>query len=227
MDFRYDYGYDYDYGYGYPGMEEMMMEFEFLFLGIVAAVLLLVLAVAAAIYVFKSIGFYSVAKRRGLRNPWLAWIPVAQYWIVGSLSDQYQYVVNGKVKNRRKVLLIVGAGSAVVSCVLQVVRLVLFVTGSDEAALVGGAVSLIAALAGFGLGIAATVFYYMSMYDLYTSFSPQNSVMFLVLSILFQITEPFFVFFNRNKDDGMPPRREAPVQSVVEAIPEPWDNPEL
>ena len=58
-----------------------------------------------------------------------------------------------------------------------------------------------------GAGIAKAVVYYMAMYDLYTSCSPENNVLFLVLSIVFRVTEPFFIFFNRNHDMGMPPRR--------------------
>ena len=38
-------------------------------------------------------------------------------------------------------------------------------------------------------------------------------MLFLVLSILFGVTEPFFLFFSRNKDDGMPPRKQ-PVQDA-------------
>ena len=52
----------------------------------------------------------------------------------------------------------------------------------------------------------------MALYDVYRSMDPSNSVLFLVLSILFGVTEPFFLFFNRNKDLGMPPRREDPIR---------------
>ena len=58
--------------------------------------------------------------------------------------------------------------------------------------------------------IAVLVIRYIAMYDLYTSCTPQNNVLFLVLSIFFSVTEPFFVFFIRNKDEGMPPRRQQP-----------------
>ena len=34
----------------------------------------------------------------------------------------------------------------------------------------------------------------------------------IVLSILFRVTKPVFLFINRNKDGGMPPRREVPRQ---------------
>ena len=43
---------------------------------------------AVASYVLTALALYTVARRRGLKNPWLAWIPVASAWIVGSLSDQ-------------------------------------------------------------------------------------------------------------------------------------------
>ena len=38
----------------------------------------------------KTVAFYTVAVRRGLKNAWLAWIPVADAWLVGSISDQYR-----------------------------------------------------------------------------------------------------------------------------------------
>jgi len=50
----------------------------------------------------------------------------------------------------------------------------------------------------------------MALYDLYTSMDPANCVVFIVLSILINVTEPFFLFFNRNRDDGMPPRKQEP-----------------
>jgi len=64
-----------------------------------------------------------------------------------------------------------------------------------------------------GVAIASAVFRFMALYDLYTSCDPRNSVIYLVLSILFPVTEPFFIFFNRNRDEGMPPRRETTVEN--------------
>ena len=43
-----------------------------------------------AAYILTAIAIYTVSRRRGLRNPWLAWVPVANVWLLGSLSDQYQ-----------------------------------------------------------------------------------------------------------------------------------------
>jgi hypothetical protein len=44
------------------------------------------------------------------------------------------------------------------------------------------------------------------------------------------VTEPFFIFFNRKKDGGMPPRRAQaqpqyiPPQPSYEPPQEPWEN---
>ena len=57
------------------------------------------------VYVLQALALYTIAKRRGIKKPWMAWIPLVNVWILGSISDQYQYVVKRQVKNKRKVLL--------------------------------------------------------------------------------------------------------------------------
>ena len=54
-------------------------------------------------------------------------------------------------------------------------------------------------------------------------YHPANAVLYLVLSILFSPTEPFFLFFNREKDLGMPPRKQEPVYTPPQ---ETWNNTE-
>jgi len=77
----------------------------------------------------------------------------------------------------------------------------------------------------FALSIASAVIRYMALYDVYTSMDPSNNVLFLVLSIFFGVTEPFFLFFNRNRDDGMPPRKDAaPEEPPVQTETDPWDR---
>lgn len=195
-----------------------------------------------AMFVLTAIGLYSLAKRRGIRNAWMAWIPVLNCWILGCISDQYRYVVKGQVKSKRKVLLVLN----IVSCVLALVMVVLVVmmvfnaiSGSangiseshmTQSVLVAAGGILLMCLPLSVIGIVYAVFYYMALYDLYTSCIPSNNVLFLVLSILFNITEPFFIFFSRDKDQGMPPRRTP----ASEYIPEPphaetyrnWNEPE-
>ena len=77
-------------------------------LGIIAIVLvtyLLTFGLAIVMYILQSLGIYTIAQRRGIKHPWMAWLPVTNLWILGSISDQYRYVALGQVRNRRKVLL--------------------------------------------------------------------------------------------------------------------------
>ena len=170
-------------------------------------------------YVLTALGLYTIAKRRAIWNAWLAWIPVVNCWIIGCISDQYRYVVKGQMKSRRKSLLTLSVIQLALGLAFVVALIVTVICGINtsmsymgyshimESIMVPAIVTLGLLLPMAGVGIAKLIIYYMAMYDLYTSCAPENNVVFLVLSILFRVTEPFFIFFNRNNDKGMPPRR--------------------
>ncbi len=178
-----------------------------------------------ALYVLSSLGLYTIAQRRGLNSPWLAWIPVARVWLLGSLSDQYRYVTRRQTSSRRKILLVLD----LISLVLKVIIVVCLISlvGQAIAAVVAfyseeqllstlfstliGLLGLLVPLA--AVSIAYTIIRFMALYDVYKSLDPSNCTLFLVLSILFPVTEPFFLLCNRKKDLGMPPRRPEPVGS--------------
>ena len=172
-----------------------------------------------ASYVLTSMALYSLASRRGIGKAWLSWVPILNVWIVGSLSDQYRYVVKGQCKSKRKILLILKLVSVIFVLaaliaggflVADVVRTMMY--GIRMEAVLSQILGPVLGIAGlvlpmFGLAIASAVIYFMALYDVFQSMDPANGVMFLVLSILFPVTEPFFLFFNREKDKGMPPRK--------------------
>ena len=176
-----------------------------------------------ASYVLTALALYTIARRRGLKNPWLAWIPVADSWLLGSLSDQYRYVVKGEHRSKRKILLLfrilitimwISLMGLLVNLCFHAVGNAFWGTMSEERIfqILHQALNLLVVfLPLIGISIAYAVFRYMALYDLYKSLDPANCALFLVLSILFGVTEPFFLFFSRDKDDGMPPRRQ-PVQ---------------
>ena len=176
-------------------------------------------------YVLTALALYTIARRRGLRNPWLAWIPVADCWLLGSLSDQYRYVLKGEHRSKRKILLFfrvlitimwISLMGLLVNLCFHAVGGVFWGAMSDERMfqILHQAMNLLVlCLPLMGISIAYAVFRYMALYDIYKSLDPENCVLFLVLSILFGITEPFFLFFSREKDGGMPPRKQ-PVQDA-------------
>lgn len=214
----------YDYSYSTAGGE---------MLGIILFYVIYMLIMggfAIAMYVLRSLGVYTIARRRGLKHAWFAWVPVADHYLLGCVSDQYQYVVKGKNKSRRKILLVLDIGYVVMLIAIlgsfigiAVNAAVGYISESRMMSQLIGMLGLYVPL--LIVGIAMMVFRYMALHDLYVSVDPRNSTMYTVLSIIFNVTEPFFIFFNRNKDDGMPPRRE-PEPPVWEApkAEEPWVN---
>ena len=182
-----------------------------------------------AAYVFTALAIYTIAQRRGIKKAWLAWVPVVNVWILGSISDQYRYVVKDQVKSKRKVLLGLNLANAVfvvaVSVSLIVTGISIFNAVLHHAAeeqlgwiaMRGIGITLLLCLPMLVLSLIAFVFRAIALYDLYTSCDPQNNALYLILSLIpgiSQITQPLFLFLCREKDEGMPPRRENPAAPV-------------
>lgn len=192
--------------------------------------MLFVLIYSVVVYVLQSVGMYTIAKRRGIRNPWLSWLPIGNAWILGSISDQYQYVANGNIRSRRKVLLGLSIATYALMIIYYICKMIAIIQSAifeyQPVDMLGGLLLETGFVLVMGaLGIINAVFAYMAYYDLFDSCNPKHSVVFLVLGIFFSFLLPFFVFACRKKDLGMPPRKTAvqPPQPVYQA-PE-WQPP--
>ena len=168
-----------------------------------------------AVYVFTALSLYTIARRRGLNCPWLAWIPVADLWLVGSLSDQYRYLTQGQVKHKRIVLLILKAVTLALTGGLVGAVIWLAASSGSAAAVV---TMLVMALLDAGAAIALTVLNFMALYDIYASCTPENATVYLVLSIFFKVLKPIFLFISRDADGGMPPRKTQPREAAAESV---------
>lgn len=142
-------------------------------LSMLMAYLVVLLIIGIVIYIFSSISLYTMAKRRGMNRPWLAWIPIANSYLMGKL-------VNEKV--------VFG------SWVIPYAHVLLPVLP-----LVCGLLSRIPYI-GWLFLIVSLVYSYVAIYRLYRLYKPQNAVLYLVLSIIFIITQPFFMFSMRNNE---------------------------
>ena len=180
-----------------------------------------------AVYVFSALAIYTIAQRRGIKNAWMAWVPVLNVWILGSISDQYRYVTKGQVKNKRKVLLIVKILNVIfgwAAAIHLIVSLVLGISGMAQSInemevlrlVLGSLAWFIPAMI---LSFVGLVVELMALFDLYTSCDPANNVLYLVLSVvpgISTVARPLFLFLCRNKDDGMPPRRKPGAETPCE-----------
>ncbi len=186
-------------------------------------VLLISLALSITMYIMGSLGTYKIAKRRGIHNPWLSWIPVGNMWVLGSISDHYQHVAKGKERKYRHLLLWLTVG-VYAGLILFFIVYFVSIMGATVGAIGGGSgeaavasmlgvlsVALIFYFVVLAVSIVTTVFQYIALYDLFRSCKPQNAVLFLILSILVNVTYPFFIFACRNADEGMPPKIRSSV----------------
>lgn len=185
-------------------------------------------------YVLQSLGLYRIASRRGIKHAWLSWLPVGSMWILGCISDQYQYVVKRQIKNKRKALLTLGLVSLALAILVAVLCGVMvgmalefdygYAGGPQMAGDFLGSVFgiIVASVLMSALSIAMVILQYICLYDLYTSCEPSNNITYLLLSIFLSFLMPVLLFLCRNKDLGMPPRKTIPRQEESSA----WENTE-
>ena len=185
--------------------------------------------VSMVMYCLGAWGMFAIAKRRNLPKPWLAWIPVGNSWMLGSIADQYQERINGKKTVRRKWLL----GLHISVCVLAFLLLLLytvFLVGMivvavfipNRTLVMGFAVIVLLLMLAILVlllvaSVPCTVFACIAYYDLFRSCKPNLAVLFLVLTILFGNWVNIAVLIFRNSDEGMPAEQylpEAPQEEV-------------
>lgn len=178
-------------------------------------------------YIFSSIGLYTIAKRRGIPSAGWAWVPLGNLWILGSIADQYDLVAKNAKKKQRHLLLWLCV-SMIVLILAMIPTLVSFIIGatrhsfdsSNADALIGTVLIMLIFYIGLlALAVISAVFTYIAYYKLYKSCSPDNAVLFLVLSIFFSFLTPFFVFACRNKDEGL--HAPVPPQYPPYGMPQP------
>ncbi len=202
--------------------------------------ILLALGFLILTYVLEALAVQTIARRRGINHPWLAWLPIGGAWMWGCISDQYQYVVQGQIRNKRKALLVLSILQHVLELAVsfQATRAMGAVIGfalnppmnmTEEQTLnllLGPVLSMSGSiLLDLCLSIPLTIIQYFCLYDIYRSCDPGSAVVFLILSIFLRVTEPFLLFALRNKDLGMPPRQDQiPPQPTWTPQPPTWES---
>ena len=183
--------------------------------------------VAIASYVFCALALYTIAQRREIKKAWLAWVPVLNVWILGSISAQYRYVVKGEIRSKRKVLLTLNSINFILgwaAVIKVIVTIVMFAFGridlNNEMEVIRLALSsLVWFIPVAILGIVSLIFRIMALYDVYTSCDPATNVLYLVLSLIpaiNQVPQPLFLFLCRDKDNGIPLRRDAAAEAPAD-----------
>lgn len=187
--------------------------------GFVVMYLLYIIPVYAAAIAFSVIAYIltgkslsAIARRRGIDKPWLAWVPVGCDWLLGCISDQYRYVTFGEESNRRSKLLKMNifmmAIAVVILTLCGVIGAIAALGGSDDAILVVALFMIVLAYGMIPVAVVYSINYYKSMFDLFRSCDPDKSLIYLLVSIFASFPMPFFLHSCKEKDLGMPPRKD-------------------
>ncbi len=119
-------------------------------------------------YVLKSIGLMTMAANKGIENAWLAWIPVADLYIAGSILGEMD-VFGNHLDNLGLWLPLV---------------------------MVGGCVLAMIPFLGMIFSLAMMLFFLLFAYNLFNLYSPEQATLYTILSILGLWA--IFIFILRN-----------------------------
>ena len=187
---------------------------------------------SVVVTILISVALFTIARRRGIRHPWLAWIPGGNMWILGAISDDYWLVTRRTVKNRRKWLLglyiaveVAAVAVAVFAILFAVLSLIIGFGGTSLRAgwlpvCIVLALLVLSGMAFIVLAVWLTVVQCMALYDIYRSCDSGHAELFLVLSILFGVCQLIFLMICKNKDDFTYTRCKVATQAPTAELPE-------
>ena len=132
-----------------------------------AGIFLIIGLIGIVGYVLMALGLMRMATNEGIENPWLAWIPVGNLWIIGKLIKTIELGSN-KWEQAELILVIASAASILLAAI----------------PVIGTIVS-----------ISVSLLMLLVMYKLYKMYDPQNATLYIILSILFSFIAPGIILF--------------------------------
>jgi hypothetical protein len=158
---------------GLGGLGAMMA-----FLGVFIFIFLII---GIFIYILNALALYKMASNRNINNPWFAWIPFLNMYLMGLIIDEKVYLGSWEIPYAQ---LILPLGTLVVSFISSLLAMIPYV---------GGIIS-------FLLTIVLAVYICAALYRIFKLYKPESAVLYLILSIIFSILQPIFLFTMRNNE---------------------------
>lgn len=165
-----------------------------------------------ALFVLKGFGLYRMAKSLGINNSWLSFVPFADLYILGSIASKYIKKDGSKSAKFGIILPIIYAIAYVIAIIFFVVFIVFclnLIVEAEQAMFDPNSFSLnlsmfipvvITYIITLISGIIYKVLFFISLWRVFAIFDNDNKTIFLVLSILFSILAPIFIFIMRNNN---------------------------
>ena len=163
----------------------------FLVIGIYLAVLFSMLVGGVLNYVLQSIALFTIAKNRGMKSAWCAWVTYANVWLLGSVSDLHDRE-RGLNRHWGRILLItriLGSGLLLVSYLaFLAIAVVSVMMGSGEpntTILVIGIICFYAMLfVSLLLSSVSSVGAWICIYKIFDVIVPEKAVKYFIISLI-------------------------------------------
>lgn len=205
------------------GLPEEAVSFFFtFFIGAIAVSAV----IGIAIYLLESISVYKMAKSAEIKNPWLAFIPVANDWVFGTLAEKYKKK-NGTKSARFGIILPVLEGIVLIETIALTIFTVISIKEITGYALDAVNTStemvpeqfmslipvIILYFALMAVAFAYIIVFYVALWRIYSSFDKPNATLYIVLSVVFTIPVPIILFIIRNRKPEFDPHNNVPYFS--------------
>lgn len=172
-----------------------------LFVGLFILIYVMFILVFAGVpYVLRALGLYQLAKNQQFENPWLAWIPIGDSYILGRLAKNSPYVKR-KIPNIHIILpSLLGMYVAIyIAFMVYFFSNIPMLPYSMSDNLFSYAPFLIFYILFILFALLVSAVYYFTLHHVYKSYDPQNNVLYTVLTIIFRLSF-VFLFVIRNKE---------------------------
>ena len=183
---------------------------ENLALGVIFAfvlIYLLLFGILIATYILQSLSLHTLARRRGIASPWLAWLPYGNYWIIGSLARDYdkQNNIQRRWDKTLLTLSIVFSASYLIIYFAVIFGTLITMLNMDAATMpeeTAVAIVLVVFSAFIPIMIIATalqIITYICFFKIFESTVPDKALKYFLLSLLLPLAQPICLFLCRNK----------------------------
>lgn len=140
-------------------------------LALLGGFIIVAVIIAIAFYVLQALALVKMATNLNIENPWIAWIPIGNLYIIGMIIKTIDF---GEKRIEKAELII------------------------PAAALLAGILGAIPVI-GFLIVIANMVILLVSLFKLYKMYKPGSEVLYIVLTIIFTgIAMPIILFINKD-----------------------------
>lgn len=162
-----------------------MMDFTGIYL--LLGVLGLIALGLVALYFLRAYALYQLARTAGMRNPGLAWVPIANQYILGCLCDRAAYYRTGGRWHFNVILPVVGTLGSPFFFYFALEYGYDFAFSAMDYTAITGLQSL--------LGFAAWVLSTLALYNLFWDYAPGQEGVYTIVSALFAAVAPAILLF--------------------------------